>query len=1146
MGSAQHLHQTTFDVKVVQSLSDTTMDGATNFPRTTSAILPAHREGSLDGTSLLVCGRRGFLFLNQHSHHSSVHDGRFASGHENSDILLLAHLQKIAEAQQNRPGANHRWPGEFPNHFPMRKTHKTCRFQVVNLLSNDVNRFDVAVIFAHHLWLGPLQTALCTYLMYLQVEVAAVVGVLLLIAFIPLQIYFGKMISVFRLKTAMRTDERVRLMNEIVSGIQVIKMYAWEKPFAKLVDAVRSHQPSSSTSSQFARYEIKSITKTSYMRGIQLSFIMYSTRISIFGSILAYVLLGHNITAEKVFVLTCFYNILRQTMTVFFPSGIGQVAEALVSIGRLNKFMQYDETEIAKALKEKGANEKRSLKPENTPGIFLKNASAKWTATQSDNTLTNITLSVTPGALLAVIGPVGSGKSSLFHVILQELVLNSGNLRVNGEISYASQEPWLFAGSVRQNILFGQPMDKPRYNTVVRKCALERDFQLLPHGDKTVVGDRGISLSGGQRARINLARAVYKKADIYLLDDPLSAVDTHVGKALFDQCITRFLRDKTVVLVTHQLQYLKDVDHIVLLDDGFLKAEGTYKELRSSGLDFTNLLSERSAEDDARKNEFERQPSQAKERTLSIHSSSSVEDTPQLVTPLGEGWSGGKGSTMLQVEEHRSSGSVGFKVYSAYFKAGGNACTICLTLFLFLVAQFIGSLTDYFITFWVYIEQQHFLKDHRSSNNTPAQLKPPPGHLALFPGNLHVHLQHVDGAADHFYDGSRLRVLQRLHARLHQLAQQHVPEHYEGGDELLQYQQRRQDFEPIFQETFGGNVGLGITQAIGLTGMLQWGIRQSTELENQMTSVERVIEYNSIESEGDLESSPEKKPPKTWPSEGKIEFKHVSLRYFASDPPVLEDLCFAIESKEKIGIVGRTGAGKSSLINALFQLSDTTGSILIDDVDITQIGNFLLNQAGRVCLANAELFAGLHDLRPQISIIPQEPVLFSGTMRKNLDPFDDFSDIELWSVLDEVELKEVVEELPAGLSSQMSEVLWGLGGANFSVGQRQLVCLARAILRNNKVLVMDEATANVDPQTDALIQQTIRRKFKDCTVLTIAHRLNTVMDSDKILVMDAGTVKEFDRPFVLLQDKTGVLYGMVQQTGLAMSEELFNVAKRHI
>ncbi|ERL96061.1 hypothetical protein D910_00906, partial [Dendroctonus ponderosae] len=300
------------------------------------------------------------------------------------------------------------------------KLSKTALGQttVVNLLSNDVNRFDVAVIFAHHLWLGPLQTALCTYLMYLQVEVAAVVGVLLLIAFIPLQIYFGKMISVFRLKTAMRTDERVRLMNEIVSGIQVIKMYAWEKPFAKLVDAVRSHQPSSSTSSQFARYEIKSITKTSYMRGIQLSFIMYSTRISIFGSILAYVLLGHNITAEKVFVLTCFYNILRQTMTVFFPSGIGQVRTSRSSKHRFNATIA---------------------------GIFLKNASAKWTATQSDNTLTNITLSVTPGALLAVIGPVGSGKSSLFHVILQELVLNSGNLRVNGEISYASQEPWLFA-----------------------------------------------------------------------------------------------------------------------------------------------------------------------------------------------------------------------------------------------------------------------------------------------------------------------------------------------------------------------------------------------------------------------------------------------------------------------------------------------------------------------------------------------------------------------------------------------------------------------------------------------------------------------------------------------------------------------------
>lgn len=295
-------------------------------------------------------------------------------------------------------------------------------------------------------------------------------------------------------------------------------------------------------------------------------------------------------------------------------------------------------------------------------------------------------------------------------------------------------------------------------------------------------------------------------------------------------------------------------------------------------------------------------------------------------------------------------------------------------------------------------------------------------------------------------------------------------------------------------------------------------MRQSTELENQMTSVERVVEYSDIEHEGALETPKDDKPPETWPDQGKIEFKNVFLRYFPNDPPVLRNLSYTILPKEKVGIVGRTGAGKSSLINALFQLSDTDGQIIIDGYDITKLG--------------------LHDLRSKISIIPQEPVLFSGTMRKNLDPFDDYTDADLWRALEDVELKEAVSDLTSGLNSKMSE-----GGSNFSVGQRQLVCLARAILRNNKILVLDEATANVDPQTDALIQTTIRQKFKDCTVLTIAHRLNTVMDSDKVLVMDAGTLKEFDHPHVLLQNTNGILYGMVQQTGKGMTETLTKIAE---
>lgn len=358
-------------------------------------------------------------------------------------------------------------------------------------------------------------------------------------------------------------------------------------------------------------------------------------------------------------------------------------------------------------------------------------------------------------------------------------------------------------------------------------------------------------------------------------------------------------------------------------------------------------------------------------------------------------------------------------------------------------------------------------------------------------------------------------------------------------------------FLVLDQDTFGGNVGLAITQCIGLTGMLQWGVRQTAEMENQMTSVERVLEYSKLEHEPPLDSEPDKKPPKEWPTQGKVEFKHMFLRYDRAEPPVLRDLNFVIQPRAKIGIVGRTGAGKSSLISTLFRLAYIDGDIYIDDIPTSTLG--------------------MHDLRSKISIIPQEPVLFSGRLRENLDPFDEYPDHVLWQALEEVELKEAVDEMAGGLNSKMSE-----GGTNFSVGQRQLVCLARAIVRNNQILVLDEATANVDPQTDVLIQETIRKKFANCTVLTIAHRLNTVMDSDKVLVMDAGMMvvsgsfknyhffklptlafiiksvqsfsflglQEFDHPHVLLQNWHGHLYSMVQQTGHSTAETLKKIAEK--
>lgn len=314
-----------------------------------------------------------------------------------------------------------------------------------------------------------------------------------------------------------------------------------------------------------------------------------------------------------------------------------------------------------------------------------------------------------------------------------------------------------------------------------------------------------------------------------------------------------------------------------------------------------------------------------------------------------------------------------------------------------------------------------------------------------------------------------------------------------------------------------GDIGLIITQYIGLIGSLQWGMRQWSELENHMISVERVLEYTKVESEPIRDKI--ENLPKDWPEYGRIEFKDLSLTYNVGEPNVLKNLNFIVNSCEKIGIVGRTGAGKSSIITTLFQLYPTEGSIIIDNIDITKLP--------------------LELLRTKLSIIPQEPVLFSGTMRRNLDPFDEYTDDVLWKALEQVELKEVIAELPAGLNSNVSE-----GGSNFSVGQRQLVCLARAVIRSNKILVLDEATANVDPHTDALIQKTIRKEFSNCTVLTIAHRLHTVMDSDKILVMSAGCVVEYDHPHILLLNNRGYLYKMVEQLGHTGATNLKNIAEK--
>ncbi|CAG9854244.1 unnamed protein product [Phyllotreta striolata] len=1007
--------------------------------------------------------------------------------------------------------------------------------QMVNLLSNDVGRFDQAVHLLHYFYFAPIQTLIVMYLLYVNVGVASLGGVVFLLLGIPFQSWLGKKTSQFRLSTAGTTDERVRLMNEIISGIQVIKMYTWEYPFAKLVEYARMK-------------EMKYIRLTSRVRGILMSMALTTNRCAIALSIIIYSLTGNTVNATYTYTVISFYELLY-TLTMFFPVAVSQGSEMLISMKRIQQFLMYEELKFddqhmsdSLMINGKESDKKPMLKGPDA-SIRIKNASAKWLKSLPENCLDEIDLHIKGGECVAVVGPVGSGKSTLLHIIMRELELQSGSVSVKGTISYASQEPWLFGGSVRQNILFGQKFEQKKYEEVVRVCALQRDFSLFPHGDRTLVGDRGVTLSGGQKARINLARAVYKEADIYLLDDPLSAVDAHVGKQLFEDCIIDYLHNKIVVLVTHQLQYLKNVKTIYLMKDGRIEVSGSYEDLKNSKTEYSNLLANIEEEEEA----VRRKSRQISEKV----------DEDEFDYEI-----------QIQEREGKGSGKISNRVYMNYAKSGGHIIKVFLIAFTFIISQLIESCCEYYVTFWVNINQWKFqTADNVSSNSSTdvfiliillvvtviTRSLTFYAWCIIVSMNLHnkMFINIVYSPMKFFNLNPTGRILNRFSkdiGLIDELLPMTLLDTVQAQeilkDEFDKYQNLHSaaffmylavnrtfgfwlDFICVIyialvivallflkNEQFGGNMGLALTQAMALTGMFQWGMRQWTELENQMTSVERVQEYTELKHEEDNATF---EPPSNWPSNGEVEFKNMSLQYSLDDPPVLKNLSFLIKAKEKVGIVGRTGAGKSSLIQALFRLTNIDGQIYIDGIDTKSVS--------------------LKKLRSNISIIPQEPVLFSGTLRKNLDPFDEYKDEVLWDALSEVELKSAVEELPAGLESKMAE-----GGSNFSVGQRQLVCLARAIIRNNKILVLDEATANVDPHTDGLIQTAIRTKFANCTVLTIAHRLHTIMDSDKVLVMDAGRAVEFDHPHTLLQKERGIFYSLVQQTGKATAKNLTAIA----
>nr|CAB3219627.1 multidrug resistance-associated protein 1-like [Phallusia mammillata] len=1115
----------------------------------------------------------------------------------------------------------------------------TTTGQIVNLGATDVIRFDQLPLFLHFLWLGPIQMCLAVAFLWGFIGVSSLVPLGIVALTILTQVFFGRLSGRYRSKTALHTDKRIRLMNDVISAMRVVKMFAWEKPYEKLISSIRSD-------------EMRKILKTSFIQAYNIAMTYISSRLMIFITFVVYVYLGGELTSPKVFVVVAWINAVRFPVVLLFAEGVQYLAQSLISFKRIETFLLLDEIHQSKEreIASKSDNELQMVE--------FKSFTATWDTVNPAYidgkeygkigvALNNINIQIKKTDLVAVIGPVGSGKSSFLHAVLGELPAKSGRISVRGRIAYVGQIPWVFSGTVKENILFGEEYEPIRYLQVIKACALQNDLESLENGDETLVGERGVTLSGGQKARVNLARAAYRKqTDIILLDDPLSAVDAAVANHLFHQCICGFLSDKTRILVTHQLAFLQDVKRIVVLKEGSIADMGSCKELEDSDSDFTELLKRDELENAKATANRDLHALTNRKRVSSMSSDGSATKQVEYVATVKK-------------EETKTQGSIGWSSYWEYLS--NNKLTLILLIIIIPVNQVLMVLGDWWLSIWAtsvipssinttslnttHVNQASNFFDNifyiyvfagitcgfiitslvrgalqvyhlvvsakemhnkmlRAILNVPIRFfyTNPVGRILnrfskdmgqvdeLLPW-LYSDLSQIWGqivsvvilavVVNYFvilplipiiiyfillrrYYIKTSRDVKRMEGRARSPVFSHLSSTLQGLTTVRAFNMQHQ-FEQNFHEfqdnhssawymflvgsrwfslrldllssvflgcvvylsilttsvtdIDAGQVGLAVTYALQLMAMFQWGVRLSAEVENHMTSVERIQEYCKLPPEPPHYIK-ETQPPPDWPSQGRIQFENVSFAHYQGGINVLKDVSAEFRPHEKIGIVGRTGAGKSSLISCLFRLNDlSTGKLMIDDVDISKIG--------------------LTALRSCISAIPQDPILLAGTLRQNLDPFSSHTDEELWSALDKVQMKESIEVFSSKLEMQLAE-----SGSNFSVGQRQLICLARAILRKNKILAIDEATANVDIGTDKLIQETIRKTFQHCTVITVAHRINSIIDCDRVLVMRSGKVVECDEPDTLLC-KGGSEFGrMVDAVGKAESLSLRNAAKQ--
>ncbi|KAM4525784.1 ATP-binding cassette sub-family C member 3 isoform 2-T2 [Fundulus diaphanus] len=1118
--------------------------------------------------------------------------------------------------------------------------------EIVNLMSVDAQRFMDLTTFLNMLWSAPLQIILALYFLWQNLGPSVLAGVAVMVMLIPFNAVIAMKTRGYQVEQMQHKDARIKLMSEILNGIKVLKLYAWENSFKDKVLAIRQK-------------ELSVLRKTAYLGALSTMAWTSAPFLVALTTFAVYVTVDENnvLDAERAFVSLSLFNILRFPLNML-PQVISGLVQASVSLKRIQNFLSHAELDLT------------SVDRKNTSSAFavsVVNGKFTW-AKEDQPVLHNINVMVPPGSLVAIVGHVGCGKSSLISALLGDMEKLEGEVSVRGSVAYVPQQAWIQNATLRDNILFGNAFNERKYHRVLEACALTQDLQVLPGGDMTEIGEKGINLSGGQRQRVSLARALYSGADVYLLDDPLSAVDAHVSKHIFDNLIgpEGILQGKTRVLVTHGITFLPQVDNIVVMVDGRVSEMGSYQELLKQNGAFAEFLRNYAMDDIIEEDEATEDLMEDElfpDDVLSNHHTDMVDNEPtvneakktfmrqisimsgdsenlrcrsvrrhgcsQKKHPEPQEKKSPEMEKLIQAETAET-GRVKTKVFLEYAKAVGLVLSviICL-LYGCQSAAAIGA--NIWLSRWT---------DDASTNSTKENVHMRVGvyaalgiaqgilvmlssftlamgnigaakklHFNLLINKLHTPQSFFDTTpigriinrfskdiyvidealpstvlmflatfflslstmiviisstpyfalviaplafiyvfVQRFYVATS-RQLKRLESVSRSPIYSHFSETITGASVIRAYgrhsafvlmsdmkvDENQKSYYPgivsnrwlgvriefigncivLFAAFFAvmgkehlnpGLVGLSVSYALQVTMSLNWMVRMTSDLENNIVAVERVKEYSETKTEAPWEVE-NKKPPPEWPMEGNVEFSKYSVRYREGLDLVLRNITLNVKGGEKIGIVGRTGAGKSSMTLCLFRLLEAAGGeITIDNVKISEIG--------------------LHDLRSKLTIIPQEPVLFSGTLRMNLDPFDKYSDEEVWKALEHSHLNRFVSNQPAKLDMECSE-----GGENLSVGQRQLVCLARALLRKTRILVLDEATAAIDLETDDLIQSTIRIQFQDCTVFTIAHRLNTIMDYTRVLVLDKGQIAEFDTPTNLLSQR-GIFYGMAKDAGL--------------